>query len=648
VTLPDVTGGEGDPLHLVVAGSLDQRTGGYLYDARMVAGLRALGRRVEVHEVEGRWPAADREGRRDLAAHLDALPDGAVVVLDGLVGGAVPDLIEPHAQRLRVIALVHHPLCDELRGPGGATPDAARLEALEARTLAAGRGVIVTSAFTRDRVVEMGVDAADVRVVEPGTEAPAPGEEPPRSPTGAPTLLCVASVVPRKGQLDLVHALARLTELAWRCEVVGSLERDAGYAADVRDAIEARGLEDRVALRGEVSEADLAEAWAGADLFVLPSRYEGYGMAFTEALVHGLPIVGTTGGAIPSTVPPEVGTLVPPGDVDALADALRGILENPDIRTRMAERSRRHAASLPGWTRQVAAFDRAVAELADSRDRGDTFSSDWLTLREPADHRARSDRLAVRLSEVGSARRWSTILDLGSGRGSNLRWLAPRLGWARRWVALDHDAGLLAEIEAAWAVEGVDSPGDLRTVRGDLSDEGLAEVAGADLVTASALLDLVTEAWVRDLAAACAARGAGALLALSWDGTATLRPSDPMAEEVLDAVRTHQQGEKGMGVALGPRAPGVTAAAFREVGMEVTTAATPWRLEGRDDGPLIAALVEGWVGAAYEVVPERAEAFRAWLREVKPALLHGAVAASVGHVDLLALPRDAATRGGSS
>jgi glycosyltransferase involved in cell wall biosynthesis len=670
-------------IRFVVAGPIDQRTGGYLYDARIVSGLRRLGRDVEVLEVAGRWPAGDATGRADLAHRLRELPDGALVVVDGLVGGAVPDVLEGEAGRLRLVPLVHHPLCDE---GGGGTREAEHLEALEARTLRLGRGVIVTSEFTRGRVMRMGVDPARVRVVEPGTAPVAAagagmasrvghdGVPTAEADMGAPVLLCVGSVVPRKGQLTLVAALRTLEDLEWRCVLVGSTERDPEYARGVAAAIDASPVAARIDLRGEIDDQALERAWGEADLFVLPSRYEGYGMAFTEALSRGLPVVGTTGGAIPFTVPPEVGELVHPGDVDGLARVLRAILTDPARHDAMARRSRAHAAALPDWATQTARFADALDDLTsvddptsvdDMRaadepsaavprhdevvretpapDPHDHFSSDWLALREPADHAARSETLVARLGEVAAFRNWSTVLDLGTGRGSNLRWLAPRLPGVDRWVALDHDAALLAEIETAWEGSRATPGAALRTVEGDLAREGLAEIgAGADIVTASALLDLVSAEWVGRLARACADRGAAALLALSWDGTAELSPADPTATEILEAVREHQRGEKGMGVALGPSAPAVTADAFRAVGMEVVTEPTPWRLAGAGQGALMLALVDGWVDAACEIAPSRAKAFREWIAARRPRLLAGEVEIRVGHVDLLALPRASA------
>jgi len=223
------------------------------------------------------------------------------------------------------------------------------------------------------------------------------------------------------------------------------------------------------------------------------------------------------------------------------------------------------------------------------------------------------------------------VLDLGSGRGSNLRYLAARLPWGRRWTAVDHDQSLLDEVTRTVDV-------DVRTVRGDLRSEGLAEIDRHDLVTASALLDLVTEEWAEAFAHRCAAGRVGVLIALTWDGTAGWTDPDPDDALVMEAVRRHQTGRKGMGVALGPRATEVVAGLLEASGYEVFLAASPWMLTGSRDAPLAEELVGGWLSAALEVAPEDRSAMEAWVRRRVERVRTGEFELRVGHHDLLALP----------
>ncbi len=345
-------------IHFVVPGALDQRTGGYLYDARMVAEMRAVGRDVVVHELDGAFPAADEVARGSMGAALERVGDDELVVVDGLAGGGLPEELGRHARRVRLVGLVHHPLADET---GLSEAEAARLAASERSALAVCRGVVVTSRFTARRLGAYGVAARRIRVAVPGTRPAAPASGP---EAGAPPrLLCVGSLTRRKGHLVLVEALATVAELDWNCSLAGSETLDPDHAREVHRAVTEHGLEDRVSFLGELDEPSLDDAYAGASLFVLASYYEGYGMALTEAIARGLPVLSTTGGAIPYTVPAEAGVLVEPGDPGALARALRGLLVEPDgTLATLREGALRVAADLPDWLAAGATFLSAVEE----------------------------------------------------------------------------------------------------------------------------------------------------------------------------------------------------------------------------------------------------------------------------------------------
>jgi glycosyltransferase involved in cell wall biosynthesis len=300
---------------------------------------------------------------------LRRVPDGASVVIDALAMAGFPDIVGAHRTRVRTLALVHLVFADE---PGLEASQRDRLRHLERGALALSHGVITTSAFTASRVADLGIDAARIMTAPPGTDR-AP-RSPGPAPGGPPQLLCVASVTPNKGQDVLVRALSRLADIPWSCICAGSLTRSPDYAARVQSLAREAGLSDRITFAGACQEAVVAALYTTGSIVVLPSNYEGFGMVLTEAMARGLPIVSTTGGAIPMTVPADAGILVPPGDEAALATALGLLLvdEPREGHTASARRAqlgaagRRHAAGLPDWQAAAAAFAEAITALSDA------------------------------------------------------------------------------------------------------------------------------------------------------------------------------------------------------------------------------------------------------------------------------------------
>jgi len=327
------------PLWVALPGDIDDPanpSGGNRYDRRVIDELRHV---RPVHEIRltGAWP---RPGDPALAGHLTGLPDGADVLLDGLVACGVPELIEPSAARLRLTVLVHLSLGDET---GLSEERVAELTALEGRTLRAATAVITTSAGAARRLIARhGLPPAKVRVAPPGVD-PAPPATP---STGGGRLTCVAAVIPRKGQDVLVAALDKLDDLDWQCVCVGALDRAPAFVHKLTGG--------KVHFVGTRAGDKLADTYAGTDLLILPSRAETYGMVVTEALARGIPVLGTAVDGVPEALglAPDgtrPGMLVPPGDPAALAGALREWLTDDGLRQHLRAAAAGRRQALRGW-----------------------------------------------------------------------------------------------------------------------------------------------------------------------------------------------------------------------------------------------------------------------------------------------------------
>ncbi|MEU6402389.1 glycosyltransferase family 4 protein [Streptomyces sp. NPDC046985] len=338
-------------VHFVLPGGVDDPavpSGGNAYDRRVGFDLPAFGWQVRPHAVPGDWPRPGKAARAELARVLRESSDGAVVLLDGLVACGVPEIVVPEAERLRMAVLVHLPLADET---GLDAAVAAELDAREREVLRAVPAVVATSDWAARRLVSHhGLRPDRVHTAAPGADiAPlAPGTD------GVSRLLCVAAVTPRKGQHRLVEALAAAADLPWSCVCVGGLTQDPAYVSEVRDLIARHGLRDRFRLAGPQAGADLDASYAAADLMVLASSAETYGMAVTEALACGVPVLASDVGGVPEAVGRAPGgdvpgILVPPHDPAALTAALRGWFGEPEARRRLKAAARGRRAALGGW-----------------------------------------------------------------------------------------------------------------------------------------------------------------------------------------------------------------------------------------------------------------------------------------------------------
>lgn len=328
-------------LYFVYPGDLDTPTGGYRYDRRLIDELRKTGVEVATISLPGTFPFPDPQAIKHVKETLASLPDAALVLIDGLALGVLDEVAEAESGRLRLLALCHHPLALE----SGLDEDTRRrFHASEQRALDCVQAVVVTSANTRDILINaFDVPTDHITVALPGTDrmpfAPCDGD-PLR-------LLTVASLTPRKAHDVLIDALAPLASLSWTARFVGSSDFDPDWAQGLTDKTGQHQISDRIQFAGPIAQLDVE--YANADVFVLPSRFEGYGMVYAEALAAGLPVIATDTGAIPSVVPASAGLLVPPDNVPALTDALRQVLTDANLRQRLQTGAQDAAANLPTW-----------------------------------------------------------------------------------------------------------------------------------------------------------------------------------------------------------------------------------------------------------------------------------------------------------
>ncbi|WP_208998082.1 glycosyltransferase family 4 protein [Pseudovibrio sp. FO-BEG1] len=342
--------------YFVFPGDLNTPTGGYRYDREIIRGLQKHDWKVSLISLEGDYPTPSNGDKKLALDALDEIEASALIIVDGLALGGSPELARKIAEHSTLIALVHHPLFLE----SGIEPEPAKtLRIAETEALTFAEHIIVTSPSTQKTLVtEMGIAAEKISIVLPGIDRPdiSATSQAAKEPVGTGKLLCVGSLVPRKGQLHLVEALGQLKDLDWHLDLIGETKFDPEYTSQVRAQIKRYGLADRIQVHGGIPKAELTGFYKSADVFVLPTYYEGYGMAFAEAMSFGLPIIASGEGAVASTVPPTAGFHVGAGDPVALSKAIEALLTNKELRSKLSEGSLAAADTLPDWNDSAKAF----------------------------------------------------------------------------------------------------------------------------------------------------------------------------------------------------------------------------------------------------------------------------------------------------
>jgi glycosyltransferase involved in cell wall biosynthesis len=328
-------------VYFAIPGDINSLTGGYGYDRELIKELTRLGFRMRVLNLPAEFPNAGAEALRETAQIFAGIPAGATVIVDGLAFGAMDEIAERESQRLRLIALCHHPLALET---GISEEDSQRFKKTETRALSFARCTIVTSAMTGKILAsDFAVPSEKILLAQPGTA---------RQTFSAcnnpvPILLTVATLTKRKAHDLLIAALAHVSHLPWQARFVGGKDFDPQWYDYLFNLVREKKFQDRITFVGNVE--NIATEFLAADVFVLPSHFEGYGMAFAEALAFGLPVIGAKAGAVADLVPDTAGILIPPGDLSALTTALEGLLTNASERRQLQTGAQNAAKNLPTW-----------------------------------------------------------------------------------------------------------------------------------------------------------------------------------------------------------------------------------------------------------------------------------------------------------
>jgi glycosyltransferase involved in cell wall biosynthesis len=358
-------------VHVVVPEGFDnpgRPTGGNIYDRRVCAGLAEAGWEVLVATVAAAWPVPDPAACADLASIVSAIPDGDIALIDGLIASPTAAQLLPHAARIHMTVLLHMPLATAL--DTGHNASAQRSERV---VLRAATGVVVTSEWTRQQILtRYEIPAGRVHVARPGVDRVAAPARPVRG-----HLICVGTLSRHKGQDLLVEALAELGDLDWQCVLAGALDSDPDFVGQLQSRITRLGYGRRIRLAGVLTGTVLSHAYSTADLLIAPSRSETYGMAVTEALAHGLPVIAAAVGGLPEALGSSAdgtrpGQLIPSGDPAALRAAIGDWLGDERYRRRLRAAVRKRRLTLGSWQQTTQAIATALtAHGAVSRCRWD-------------------------------------------------------------------------------------------------------------------------------------------------------------------------------------------------------------------------------------------------------------------------------------
>jgi glycosyltransferase involved in cell wall biosynthesis len=344
-------------LHFLIPGDINTLTGGYVYDKIIINGLRNLGYGITVHQLGGDFPFPSAENLEHCKRILDSIPNRELVFIDSLAFGPMHMLLKDYQGKNPILPIIHLPLS---QNPNYNEESKKLLAEQERRAFDYANSVVAVSWFTKQLIVGYGVNPDNVWVITPGVfRVPRKTEYP-----GLPeNILCVGSFLPGKGQLVLVHALADMQQYAWSLSMYGIPEFDTDYVQSIKKTIDEAGLAKRVLMHKQVSGDELNAAYLRTDLFILPSLFENFSMALNDALIHGIPVITTTAGGIPFSVPKSMGLFISPGSQGELKQAIKELLTNSSLYKHLYRSASQYYKTANTWENSIHRFHSLILDV---------------------------------------------------------------------------------------------------------------------------------------------------------------------------------------------------------------------------------------------------------------------------------------------
>ncbi|MBI4763106.1 MAG: glycosyltransferase family 4 protein [Deltaproteobacteria bacterium] len=344
-------------IHFIIPGELEQLTGGYIYDRKIITGLSERGYRVVLHNPGNDFPFPGRESLDQYHKILKAIEPGETVIIDSLALGPAEEIISLFSAQNPMVALMHLPL---FMNPSFNEKEKKFFKFQETRALSKMRVIIAVSRHTKQMIQKCGINPSLIQVINPQAESLKRKENYPVAPRN---LLCVANYTRNKGHSMLIEALVDLKNPDWimRCYGDQTMERD--YFAKMRQMVNSYGLENRILLNGPWPHEALPEVYRSSDLFILPSEYESYPMVLAEALVYGIPVVAAKAGGIPEVVPEGAGILFKPRSIDSLRAAINEVIGNNGLYKNLCHKAAGYYKSTYCWDHNIDRFEQILKSI---------------------------------------------------------------------------------------------------------------------------------------------------------------------------------------------------------------------------------------------------------------------------------------------